>query len=172
MEITIKTLRHGTKTVLMDSEDYDFLMQWNWSIRFDRRVNAANNNYYAQRCYQDENGKTRTISMHRLLMNPPRGLVVDHINGNGLDNRRCNLRICTQSQNMMNSKPYGVTSKYKGVQLYSKVDPNKKYKVLIGKDGKSYFVGYFPDEVSAALAYNEASKKYHGEYGYINRINQ
>lgn len=87
----------------------------------------------------------------------------DHINGNKLDNRRCNLRICTPHQNNLN-RP-NVTGKYKGVYWCKRL---KKWmaQIMIGERNK--YVGSFPNEEEAAFAYNEAAKKYHGEFARLN----
>jgi len=93
---------------------------------------------------------------------------VDHINGDNLDNRKKNLRLCTYAENNRNRKPLeNKTSKYKGVGL------NKNYKIKtwqarIVKNSKRYSLGYFKNEKEAALAYNQAAKKYFGEFAYLN----
>jgi len=106
--------------------------------------------------------------MHREILNPPDHLLVDHINRNGLDNRKANLRPATRSQNSMN-KPFIKTtpssSKYRGVS-WSK--SQKKWNVQIGLNGKHKFIGYFHDEIQAAKAYDRAAKLYHKEFAVLN----
>lgn len=100
-------------------------------------------------------------------MNPPDGMVIDHINGDKLDNRRQNLRICTSADNAKNQKvqenKIGKTSRYKGVYWHKRAN---KWMARIG----GMYLGIYHSEIDAALVYNEASKKYHGEFGRINEI--
>ena len=94
---------------------------------------------------------------------------IDHINDNGLDNRRSNLRICSQSQNLMNCrKPKTLfSSKYKGV---SWVQKHKRWKVSIAFKGKRKYIGHFLSEIDAAKAYNKAAEKYFGEFARLNKF--
>jgi len=104
--------------------------------------------------------------MHRLIMDPPRGYVVDHINGDGLDNRRANLRLATHAQNGRNRRKIkkGI-SKYKGV---SWEESTGKWRALIHVDRKKISLGCYKDEVTAAKVYDKAAKKYHGEFARLN----
>ena len=104
--------------------------------------------------------------MHRCIIKVPTGCVVDHINHNGLDNRRANLRPATRAQNNRYSKKRKNTrSKYKGVSYYSR---EKQFVAKITTDGKTVKLGYFEDEVEAAKAYDKAARKYHKEFAYLN----
>ncbi len=104
--------------------------------------------------------------MHRLIMNTPPDLVCDHINHNGLDNRKANLRNCTIKQNNANARPAKWTSsKYKGV---SYIKRKKKWAVYIKKDGRQFNLGCFADEAEAAKAYDASAKKLHGEFAHLN----
>lgn len=106
--------------------------------------------------------------LSRFIMNPPHGMVVDHIDGNTLNNVRNNLRICTQAQNVCNRGPaHSTGSKYKGVcwnkqagKWTSQIKFNKRY----------YHLGYFDSEQDAAMQYNIAAKLHHGEFAYINNV--
>jgi hypothetical protein len=102
--------------------------------------------------------------MHRLIMNAPIGYDVDHINHNGLDNRRCNLRVCTRTQNQANSKPRKKSSKYKGV---SWSNSENKWRAFIRINGKGKTIGRFDSELDAAEAYNNEAKKCFGEFAYV-----
>lgn len=90
-------LTKGYKTIV-DDEDYDFLMRWRWHAVIAHSV-------YAERCERPRGGKIKHIMMHRVINNTPDGMETDHINGNGLDNRRSNLRSVTKNQNQWNRKP-------------------------------------------------------------------
>lgn len=105
--------------------------------------------------------ETQKVLLHRLIVDFE---IVDHINRNKLDNRKANLRSATHGQNMINS---GLRkdnkSGYKGVYLN-----NKSYEVQITSNGKRVYIGVYKTAVEAALAYDEAAKKYHGEFAYLN----
>lgn len=160
---------------MVDDEDYEYLIQWKWQTR------KGCNTFYAERAFW--NGKNNSkISMHREIMKTPKELQVDHINHNGIDNQKNNLRNCTRSQNQMNTLPSG-KSKYKGVywcentikrilkngqeKIY-KIKPKWKAQIMIS--GKKTSLGYFENEIDAAKAYNEAAVKYHKEFSHLNII--
>ena len=148
------------KFAIVDDADFEWLSQWKWCARPDRR------NWYAMRRVW-KNGKSVTIWMHRQILNTPPGKETDHINSDGLDNRRCNLRMCTTSQNSGNArkchKP--TTSKYKGV-YWNRIA--YKWHVQIGQKGKRVHLGYFDSEIEAAQVYDRAALKYFGEFANIN----
>lgn len=105
--------------------------------------------------------------MHRLIMGFPKG-GVDHINGNKLDNRRKNLRLCNQSQNTANaSKRSTNKSGYKGVSWNKRYS---KWEAYLTKDYKHVFLGYFDDKDKAALAYNRKAKELFGEFCKLNVV--
>ena len=115
-----------------------------------------------------KNKKRLYINMHREIINPPYPLVVDHINRNSLDNRKANLRPATQAQNSINRKyikPKNSSSKYKGVTWHKRI---KKWQIQICFNGIHKTIGYFHDEIEAAKAYDEAAKKYHGDFAVLN----
>jgi hypothetical protein len=129
--------------------------------------------YYAQHKCQMPDGRCKRIYMHRLIMfgsNPKSEILntklfVDHINGDGLDNRRANLRFATASQNGCNKPGLNKSSKYKGV---SSTGRKNSWQATININNKHIHLGVFDNEVEAAKVYDEAAKKYHGEFAYLN----
>ncbi len=104
--------------------------------------------------------------MHREILNTPDGFVTDHINGNGLDNREANLRVCTREQNKQNSvKRTKTSSKFKGVDWYK---PYKKWRVRITFEKKPMHIGLYDDEVKAAQAYDQKAIELFGEFANLN----
>ena len=152
---------NGEAFALVDDEDYDRLIKYPWyisrTIKYKRAITCL--------CFY-ENGKARKFSspMHRFVMNTPRGMETDHINGDTLDNRKSNLRVCTKSQNMANRKVAGV-SKYLGVCWHK---ATKKWTAAIRKNNKSYNLGIFENEKDAALAYDKMARELHGEFARPN----
>ncbi len=147
----------------VDDEDFDWLNQWKWQVRVGR------NSIYASRNYRRENGSWGgSIGMHRQIMGvtDPK-IQVDHIKGNGLNNQRENLRICTNSQNNFNSvSAKGSSSKFKGV-CWNKL--RRGWVFQISFEGNKHF-GYFKNEEDAARAYNKFAKQYHKEFARFNDV--
>lgn len=144
------------REAIIDAADASLVGEYNWSFR-----QAWNTGYAYSRCG----------TMHRLLFQVPAGMQVDHINGDGLDNRRSNLRAATPSQNSQNiGKRRTNTSGYKGV---SRLSNSPKWRAQIrsadksqGCNGKVY-LGVFDTPEQAYAAYCEANKRLHGEYGKV-----
>lgn len=150
-----------SKVALVDDEDFEYLSQWKWSYH--------NGGYAVRRQHLPSTRKHqlyKMILMHRAIMNPSSDKDVDHINRNKLDNRRSNLRVCSDSENLHNSK-LRVDSKsgYKGVSWYKAY---KKWVANIQLDGRLKFLGYFESPEAAARAYDEASLERFGEFARPN----
>ena len=104
--------------------------------------------------------------MHRVIMEPPNGVEIDHINRNEIDNRKENLRKASHRENLMNRRPNrGSSSMFKGVTLYKKT---LKWASKIALNGKFIFLGYHKNEEDAARAYDKKAKELFGEFAYIN----
>jgi len=110
----------------------------------------------------------RVVSLHRLILSAPRGLSVDHINGNTLDNRRCNLRFATNAENLRNMRIRGGSSKYKGVYL---LRPGV-WRAHIMCNYKKQNLGNYRNEQDAARAYNARAVEVFGQYARLNEVPQ
>jgi hypothetical protein len=136
----------------VDAADYERLNQGHW-----RMCSTG----YAGRL---EKGKW--VLMHREIMQPPEGMIVDHADGNRANNCRFNLRVCTHQENVLNQrKRRGSASRFKGVS-YSK--RRRKWYVRIRFGGKPIWLGYFTDEAEAARAYDRKAVELFGEYARLN----
>lgn len=140
---------------LVDEEDYEYLSQFNW------HANTASSGYFRKYYVtRTDNVNGTKIKMCRDLMKPGDGMLVDHINGNPLDNRRSNLRVCTKIENSMN-RLANFKNKYgrKGVTMKHGV-----FATSITVNGKAIYLGSYKTADEAGDAYEEAAKKYHGEF--------
>jgi hypothetical protein len=156
-DVAYVSLTQGYEAVI-DVGDIPLVSPYKWCVL------VCKNTIYAVRgTRRGENGyPARNICMHRVIAGTQEGFETDHINGNGLDNRRCNLRNTSRAQNSLNT---GVkknnTSGYKGVD-WSKT--RKKWRARIRVNGERIGLGYYGSPEEAGAAYNEAAKIYHGEF--------
>jgi hypothetical protein len=135
----------------VDAADFDRLNQWTWRLRGE----------YAARWH-----KGKAIYLHHEIMQPPEGMVIDHMNRNKLDDTRANLRACTLRENARNrDKERGTSSRFRGVRYCKDRD---KWRAQIGFEGKPIFLGYFTEEIEAARAYDRAAAAYFGESARLN----
>lgn len=164
---------NGKFKILIDKEDHDFLKREKWYITVNN-----NNGTVVLKKYKSGSGSNRKwkdkymqVYMSRFLMNCPPNMCVDHINGNKLDNRRFNLRICTKRQNSINkkrsSRNNGGTSKYRGVYRNKNKHKNM-WSVNIVVNKAVAYRDFFNNEKEAAFAYDKAAKRIHGKYAYLN----
>ena len=152
-------LTQGTFAIV-DDEDYEWLNKYKWFL------SISCSSAYATRSARREEGRQHTIFMHREILQCDRGFVIDHKNGNHLDNRRSNLRVATRSQNAANAKKRRTgSSRYKGVAWYK---PRKQWISQITRKGLSSVIGFFDDEIDAAKAYDAAALEEYGEFARPN----
>jgi hypothetical protein len=145
---------------VVDDEDHEWLSQWRWCTK---KIVLANGR---TKLYAHRRIGASTITMHRLIMGVNSGEIVDHIDGDGLNNRRSNLRKATVAANCWNSNSRRNTSShYKGVSWHRHVG---KWGAAIRLCGRSQHLGYFTDETEAALAYDRAAKEHFGEFARLN----
>lgn len=143
---------------LVNDEDYPLVNGYSWVVK--HRLNTQ----YARTGIKVD-GKFKIICLHQLLTGFK---ITDHIDGNGLNNQRSNLREVTSAQNSMNTRPHkNGTSQYKGVS-WNKRD--KKWLVTITHNGKANFLGLYSNEKEAGIAYNVGAIKYFGEFAKLNII--
>jgi hypothetical protein len=152
-------LGEGEWTIL-DPVDYYRFGHFKW------HVSGNNGKFYAVRTYKVDANTTSIRRLHRDIMNAQPGVLIDHRNGNSFDNRQDNLRPATSTQNGYNKrKRKNASSQYIGVSY----DKNyKQWVAQISYDGKLHWLGRFTNEIDAARAYDEASKKYHLEFKRLN----
>jgi hypothetical protein len=162
---------------LVDDDDYNWLIRLKWyAQRTPQRVEPRTH------LTKEHEGRNwyRCITMARLIMGDPNGLSIDHINGNPLDNRKSNLRSCTQSQNSANRKKYksyrgrGMTSRYRGVSLKRCMQEGGKYGPYfywvanVTLNRKQKCLGHFKSEYEAARAYDNAAREAFGDFAVLN----
>lgn len=144
------------KFALVDDDMFEYLNQFKWYCDSEGYVIRG----------KRINGKTKRISMARLIMGNPIGKMIDHKNHNLLDNCRNNLRICTDSQNLANQQKTRGTSQFKGVSWHK--NRPKKWVSSLQIDYKRIHLGYFDSEIEAAKAYDKTAKKLFGQFAHLN----
>jgi hypothetical protein len=167
IKIPLRGIKGQGQFTIIDDNDFDLVMQFKWSLSKKGYAQAR-----VPVCLKKQY-PVKGVQMQRLLLwdKVNKGLIVDHINGDKLDNRKENLRLVTMSQSNMNrglihfDRRQSVFSKYKGVWW----DRNK-WRAAITVEGKKIYLGRFFNENEAALAYNKAALLYHGEFACLNEI--
>ena len=148
------------QSALVDDEDYEYLNQWKWC--------ASNTpcGFYALRKTLGPHKFCKNVMMHRAILNPPKNMQIDHIDHNGLNNQKSNLRICNAIQNAANrnckrgNRYHGVRIEHRTYGTYIKAN--------IKMNGKLIHLGMFKTEESAARAYDTAAREYYGEFAHLN----
>jgi len=146
---------------LIDAEDYDRVSAYSWRAMRDETTGG----WRAHTTVYDGDGKRHDLQMSQFIMNAQPGEQVDHRLHDTLDNRKTNLRRCTQAQNNFNQRPRRGTSAYKGVSWEKR---RCKWRAQIEYNYRNRFIGNFSDEVDAARAYDAAAREYFGEFAYLN----
>jgi hypothetical protein len=149
------------KLTIVDPDDYYRLSDFDWLTC------GRDDNLYAARVIRSQTGRLKTILMHRELLNAPDNFLVDHRNTSSLDNRRSNLRLATPSQNSCNCRrdKSNTYSRFRGVSFSKR---KKKWFSTIRNQGRKLWLGYFDNDLDAAKAYDEAARKYHGDFARLN----
>lgn len=152
------------KFAIIDERDFDRISKYKW------HANKSKLTFYAARCVK-KNRRNSLVFMHRLIMNCPEDQFIDHINHNGLDNRRANLRLVSGEQNNWNRRKQRGTfsSRYKGVHYEKR---NGKWASSISYKGKQIFIDWFEDQESAAKAYDAKARELFGPYACPNFAEQ
>jgi hypothetical protein len=140
------------QVAIVDAADYEWLSQYRWFAK------GGPDKYYAGRTE-----KGRSIMMHREIMKPPPGMVVDHINGNSLDNRRRNMRNCTPQQNTHNRRFTGNASGFAGVY-----PQGKRWRAVLHENGQVVYCALFDDKVEAAKARDRQARQRFGPFACLN----
>ena len=151
------------KFAIVDDDDYSYLMRWKWYAW------KCGKTWYARRNKFPQGGskKRDVIYMHRAIIATSQNEMVDHRNHDGLDNRRNNIRKCTKAQNQQNQLPKdGGESRYKGVSRES----SDKWRARISYMGERLYLGSYPTEIEAAIAYGKKAKELFGEFAEIGLI--
>jgi hypothetical protein len=144
----------------VDDDIFDYLNQWKWCVL------KGKNNYYAQRTIRI-NGKRKSLLLHRAIMNISSIFEIDHIDGNGLNNQRVNLRACNHKQNSRNRHKHKGVSIYKGVSF---IKNRNAYSSEMYFNNKHIYLGYFKIEEDAAKAYDVKARELFGEFANLNFI--
>lgn len=140
-------------SVMVDDEDYEFLSQFNWFAKKDH------NTHYAQRNQLANDEDDLSVGMHRIIMKAPKHLQVDHIDRNGLNNQKSNLRLVSNAQNAQNTRAH-IDSK-SGIRGVSWESSRRKWSVTITVDYKTIRVGRYQNIEEAIAARDAASRLYH-----------
>jgi len=176
-ELIVESKTYGEHKILFDECDIELIESHNWQIKkcvntfyAQAHIPHPDGGWYIRACSKTgkiKRGRRRTtLKLHRLIMKPSKGMMVDHINGDGLDNRRENLRVCTHAENQRNARRRNDNkSGSKGVSWNKNA---KKWRSQIRHEGKVRHIGLFESREEAARAWDAKAKEYHGKYAQLN----
>lgn len=165
VSIPLRSRKYKGLYALIDDEDLAIISCFHiWAVHAHPKAGL----YYAVARHSDSQGKTRDVLMHRLILGASQTEWVDHANHNGLDNRRCNIRLCSPQENHCNRHlNTNNTSGYKGVYW----DKHKqRWQAQIKFQGQRMRLGRFKIKEDAAVAYNEAASRLFGSFALLNHI--
>lgn len=150
------------QVALVDDDDFEKVSKYKWWAA--KVINKEYISYYAHAQY-----KGKRLILHRVILglDSDNNFYIDHINGDTLDNRQNNLRVCTSSQNQMNRRVQQHSSVYKGVFFLRN---RKKWVATLTFNKKCIFIGYFDYEIDAAKSYNKKAIELFGEFAHLNKI--
>jgi len=149
------------KWTIVDAEDFYRLNNFHWY------AGGSGDIYYAARIVRTKARRIRTVYLHREVMKARKGRIVDHKNGDSLDNRRANLRLATSAQNLRNrgKTKRKTSSRFIGVYFHKQ---RQRWVSHVEHNGKVIWLGRFTNEVEAAKVRDKAAKKHHGEFARLN----
>lgn len=143
-KLIITSKKYGIKEIIFNTEDYNIINEYSWYLLYDSTVK----NFYVQADVKKD-GKRTTVKLHRIILNPPSYLTVDHINRDTLNNTRNNLRICTSGENAQNKNIICTnTSGYRGVSQ----TPGGRWRARVQFKNKEFVAGTFDSALEAAEA--------------------
>lgn len=151
------TLTKG-RFAIVDDEDYAILSRHGWHLKEDRSGIT---------CYANAKIGGKKVLMHRLILDAKPGQIVDHIDGDGLNNQKTNLRLCDAAQNVWNRRLVTGKSRFIGVSFDT---ASRKWEACIRHRGRSFKIGRFADEIEAAIAYDAACQILRGEFAVLNGV--
>ena len=161
-ELIIESKKHGKFVVLYDAEDEELVETHTWHVV---HKSASRDRFVYARTMI----KQHATCLHHLIMSTPEGMHTDHINGDPLDNRKENLRICTHAENQHNYGPQkNSILGLKGVYADRRVGRTRVFIAEIRALNKRYYLGRYPTAEEAARAYDAKAKELHGEFAHLN----